>query len=435
MPAINEADIVKLKKSHTMRILNTFLLLLATLSPFVAGANFIPCLSCAVPAGLVANNAAGTSATLTWDAVSGATKYNIEVENASDNPTYFHSVATVSTHTYTVNGLVPNQNYKFKVRTRCGSDKSDWSEWVFFGSSTGGNGSSSCQVPTGLGISIDSTGAKLSWTAVPGATSYGIEIENGSGNSSFLHLTDSSLVNSYLATGLLAGKNYKFKVRSNCAGGHSDWSAWQNFSSTGGSGSGSSVCAIPGGLSAGNMTTVSAILTWNDVPGASGYIIEVENVQNQNVPFSLVQTSGTNSLLVSGLQASKKYKFKVKTQCANGESDWSNWFYFTASTLIADNGSIFNTSFGGDQPVLSLKIAPNPVQQDAVVRLDGASDELATVIRLYDLSGKTVKQWVVESASGYMEQQETFSELQNGIYILHAQNGVQTNSIKLVVSH
>ncbi len=91
--------------------------------------------ACGLPSSLQAVPA-GTTAVLNWTAQSDASSYHIEVEDALNNPVHFFVETTVSGTAYTVTGLTPGQNYKFKVRSNCGGDHSDWSDWFYFTSSS-----------------------------------------------------------------------------------------------------------------------------------------------------------------------------------------------------------------------------------------------------------------------------------------------------------
>ncbi len=194
------------------------------------------CVACSVPTGLSANNSTGTTALLSWGAVAGAGAYNIEVENASGNANFFKVVTAVSGTSFTVNGLLPTLNYKFKVRAKCGGSKSNWSGWFTFNASSGsggGTGGSSCSTPGGAFTSnITAASAKLNWNVVGGVSGYRINIENASGNPNPLNLTVNlpSGTTSYTVPNLLPGKAYKWKVRSLCGTQTSAWSPIKIFS-------------------------------------------------------------------------------------------------------------------------------------------------------------------------------------------------------------
>jgi Fibronectin type III domain len=103
-------------------------------------------------------------------------------------------------------------------------------------------------VKSGLLKDLYRVSALLIWNAVPGASSYTLEIERTQGNTPW-KITQVVQTNSFLVTGLNPNTRYKFKVRTNCAGSnHSDWTQWCKFKTilnvTGGSDDSSSKSAV-----------------------------------------------------------------------------------------------------------------------------------------------------------------------------------------------
>ena len=76
----------------------------------------------------------GSIVSFTW--AGNGTGYLIEVENTSTNQKVVPESNASSPHSATLT----NGSYKFKIRTLCGNDKSNWSDWVSFSvGSTGPN--------------------------------------------------------------------------------------------------------------------------------------------------------------------------------------------------------------------------------------------------------------------------------------------------------
>ena len=302
--------------------------------------------SCSVPTGLSASSANGTSAVLTWTAVSGISSYTREVEDASGNPTVFNIETLVSTNSYTVTGLVANQPYKFKVRSQCGSSQSDWSAFVTFNSASGtGTGTGgSCAVPSGLTVSsANGTSAVLTWTVVSGVSSYTIEVEDASGNPTVFNIETLVSTNSYTVTGLVANQPYKFKVRSQCGSSQSDWSAFVTFNSASGTGIGTDPnCLVPAGLHVIQAGDSMVTLHWNRT--GSSYRVEIENASGNPTAYKRELTVQDTMVKVSGLLTGRAYKFKVRQLCSStSQSDWSSWFVFnTASAGTNSNGTVVN---------------------------------------------------------------------------------------------
>ncbi len=331
-----------------------FFAIFLAFSSLYANTNFNPysksalCLACEIPSGLTVSDLTGASATLSWNAVSGATKYTIEIEDEQNNPSTFHMEANVNGTSYAVTGLTNGVLYKFKVRTRCGSDKSDWTDWVFFNGNNGG-----------------------------------------------------------------------------------------------GTGGGTGNCSTPGSTQVSNITGNTALLTWAAVPGVASYLLEIEREQ-AGAPWQITQMVSTNSFLLTGLSTSTKYKFKVRSNCAGGaHSDWTNWRKFkTASSLTGTTGSsnpnnlVSNREEGPTALAtsLDLQVSPNPVQNSATVRLQNLSAE-AAMLRLYDLAGRIIETQHIQAETGTWEGILSLQNLPNGLYLLQTQNGIKSQTIKLIVSH
>ncbi|MBK6390965.1 MAG: fibronectin type III domain-containing protein [Saprospiraceae bacterium] len=317
----------------------------------------------------MASAISGQEVTLSW--TGSATQYQIEVENESTNVKVVPEQNASSPFGLTL----ANGTYKFKVRSVCGGDHSDWSAWSNFvinGSTTtnppsgGGGGSSVCDIPTALASAISGQEVTLTWTG--SATQYQIEVENESTNVKVVPEQNASS-----PFGLtLANGTYKFKVRSVCGGDHSDWSAWSNFVINGstttnppsgggsGGGGGSSVCDIPTAL-ASAISGQEVTLSWTG--SATQYQIEVENEstnvkvvpeQNASSPFGLTLANGT-------------YKFKVRSVCGGDHSDWSDWAFFN----VGQGGGAPTTSI--DNTCINTVIINLIISKDTSMTLSWAS--------------------------------------------------------------
>jgi hypothetical protein len=405
------------------------------------------CLACEVPNGLVVNDLTGTSATLSWNAVAGATQYTIEVQDEQVNPSVFHLETNVAGNTFALTGLQSGVLYKFKVRARCGGDKSDWSDWFFFTSGTGGGGgSNTCEIPSGLTVGVVGGVATMGWTAVNGAVKYSIEVEDEQNTPSIFHLEDFSLTNSYTLAGLQTGVLYKFKVRTHCVNGQSDWSAWMFFNgvSGGGNGSGNGTCGIPTGIQTSNITTSEVLLSWDAVPGVATYTLEIERNKKNVGPWQITQVVTNNSFVLTGLDENTRYKFKVRSNCTGGgHSNWSKWRKFqTAHNFTNDPGNANLQDGAGNRDASSpeinlafeVEIWPNPVQSNATVRLQNLDTE-SVALRLFDFAGRLVEEKHIHSEGGTWEGAFGTDQLSNGMYLLQAQTGAKTKTLKLVVNH
>ncbi|MEL6535043.1 MAG: T9SS type A sorting domain-containing protein [Bacteroidota bacterium] len=181
--------------------------------------NSTPPPACDVPTGLASSNVGETSFTASWNAVSGASSYDVDVNG---------TVTNVTGTSYNATGLSASTTYSVAVRANCASGSSAYSAAI---NVTTDDPPAGCDVPTGLASSnVGETSFTASWNAVSGATSYDVEVDGNVTN------TTSTSLN---VTGLTASTTYSVRVRANCASGTSAYSGAINVTTdnaqTGGS--------------------------------------------------------------------------------------------------------------------------------------------------------------------------------------------------------
>lgn len=87
---------------------------------------------CATPANLTTTNISMSSAKLKWEAVSGATKYKVQYKADSAGATWISKTIKATKTVVTIIGLTANTSYKWKVRSICGEEPSEYSPAQFF---------------------------------------------------------------------------------------------------------------------------------------------------------------------------------------------------------------------------------------------------------------------------------------------------------------
>lgn len=168
------------------------------------------------PTGLSASVISQTQINVSWNAVSGATGY--EVESRVDGSSSWTSSGTVTGTSYNWTSLSANTTYKFRARTYDGSTWSSWSSEI--GATTPDYAPST---PTGLSATAASSSQiNTSWNVVGNATEYEVRILDYSNN---VLSTVSKTTTSHSFTGLTANTTYNFEVRAGNSGGWSGWSS------------------------------------------------------------------------------------------------------------------------------------------------------------------------------------------------------------------
>ena len=91
--------------------------------------------------------------------------------------------------------------------------------------------------------------------------------------------------------------------------------------------SGGGTCGVPSGLSAGSLTTSSAMLLWSPVTGANSYTLQWKPTSSSTWTTVTGLTSAGHNL--SGLSANTAYQFQVLAVCSSGSSAYSGATGFT----------------------------------------------------------------------------------------------------------
>ena len=169
-----------------------------------------------IPTNLAVSNITTSSATLTWNPVSGATAYDINFA-ISTNPTMWSYTLQTATP-YTLYGLQANSTYLVRIRTRCSNNAfSDYSPITYF---TTPNTASGCNTPTGLAASnITGTTALMTWNTVGGAINYSLEY--AATNNPTYWITSTPNTNAFSLYNLQTNTQYQVRVKTVCGGGAS----------------------------------------------------------------------------------------------------------------------------------------------------------------------------------------------------------------------
>ena len=213
--------------------------------------------------------------------------------------------------------------------------------------------SSSCPAPTNITVSnITETTADVSWDKPGGGewshVTYSRHADLSSGNS--LYPTGTSSVH---LTGLSAGTTYYFRIEYECPGYiHSPWSDIISFTTAG-----LLPCPIPTNITASNVSSTSAVLSWSQ-PGSANEWQIAFRPSYENSPSTWLCQDTTYSF--TGLSPNTTYCVMLTARCGgNGGSPWSNEVCFT-TTSGGNNVSLVEVGqFDQSVPELPIKIQCN----------------------------------------------------------------------------
>lgn len=223
----------------------------------------------------------GNSISLSWDPVTGAAGYDVEVQGAP--------VDNGLNTTFIQTGLDSNLQQTYRVRAKNTSGAGKWSGIIAK--------STLSSIPSNLKYTSTDSGIRVSWDAAAGADGYEVEVDGKS-----VIPTSTAF---YVHTGLSPYTGHFYRVRSKNAGGASNWSEII-YAST--------LLPVPANLGA-RVTADGIIVTWDAVENAVGYDIEVDGV--------LIDNKNLTSYTHEGFRPNTEHSYRVRAKNGTAVSQWS----------------------------------------------------------------------------------------------------------------
>ena len=306
----------------------------AGLGPSTGGIQSFATLSTGVfAAPLLASPADGstgvpTSPTVSWNSSAGAAWYQLQVSTNSTFSSTVLSQQGITGVSYPVSGLLPNTTYYWRVNTTYTLGTSGWSSvWSF---TTAGVLAAPSLASPADGSTGVSTSPSVTWNATSSAISYRLQVSTDV-NVTATVFDQSGITNaSSVVTGLANNTTYYWRVRATYASGQSNWSNVWSFTTI--------VVApaapnLAGPASGATDQPISLTLSWSAVVGATTYRLQIDKTNAFTAPVYDNSPIITTSQLVSSLQNSTMYYWRVNATNAGGTSAYSNTYNFT--TIVA----------------------------------------------------------------------------------------------------
>ena len=261
-----------------------------------------------------------TTPTLRWNAVPGATSYQVYVYNL--NTSTFIASPTVTGTTYTTVGLNQNHDYRWRVRTQSDGGFGPTSSWNNF---TYG-ASSPPPIPgtiAPLGSITDST-PTFAWNASNGADRYQIYLQDLT-SGSYIDTTSSITSTSYTSAVLDTNHAYRWRLRAYNSAGWSGLSNWKNFDYVSGP------PPTPSQLAPfGTLTQNPPTFTWTLAATANRYQIYIQNITLSTFIDTTSTIPGT-SYTPAAIDPDYSYRWRIRAYNSAGWSNvggWSNFDFF-----------------------------------------------------------------------------------------------------------
>ncbi len=298
------------------------------------------CPSCISPTNLTATNILLTSATLGW--TSAASLWNIQYGTEGFTLGTGTIVNSLTTNSYNLSGLTASTNYSFYVQTDCGGgDLSSWAGPFTFSTLT-------CLPANQCAFAMNMHDLGNSWNGA-GITVYqnGVNmgfftVTSGGQNLTTVNLCTGANIQLFWTTGVYDNET-SFEmldpsgnvIYSWTAGGAPAAGLFYTFTSS----CIPATCPAPTGLTATNISDVSATLNWVEQGSATSWNIEYGAQGFVHGNGTLINT-GSHPFILNGLTSNTAFDFYVRSVCGPGDTSfWAGPVSFTTFLSIVSNPS------------------------------------------------------------------------------------------------
>ncbi len=262
--------------------------------------------SCGIPTGLSVTIQSPTSAMISWDAVNGATSYEVQYQEAGMP----WQSQTTSNNSIVLTGLTSQAEYFYKVQAHC---QGGWSAFSPVKSFTM---PAPCDAPLNASATtVTATAATITWNAAPNASGYLVNYRPA-GTTTWLSTTVTT--NQVQLSGLMSNTTYECRIKTECGSFDSGFGDLLIFTTM-------QACGPPSDVVAEVVSYTAFKLDWSPVPGATAYSVRHRPTGTANwTSQDLTAPPVTVSVSDGGT-----YDYQVQTKCGGA------WSAFTDTAQIA----------------------------------------------------------------------------------------------------
>lgn len=230
------------------------------------------------PSGITAESYEN-SIRLSWDAVEGAIAYEIEQNN--------QIIGTATDTRFEHEGLNAGTIYDYRIRAKSSTLSGSWSEKIFVLTLS--------SAPQEIISSSNENEILVSWNASVGADTYDIELDGA---------VIENVTSPYVNGGFSSGTKHIYRFRANNSSGTGNWS--REFE----------IWTLPDKVNDSKLFPTEDQITveWDHVQGATGYDLELNGVQTDNV---------SNPYIVIGLEPGHEYALRLRAKNNSGAGKWN----------------------------------------------------------------------------------------------------------------
>ena len=252
-------------------------------------------------------NANGTFK-LSWNAVTGATAYELYIKQADGS---YKLMKTTTATSFTTAFATYGKQFSYTMRAVTSKNKSAASA---YSSAVNATNNKKLQTPT-MKATVNANGTfKLSWNKVTGAEKYELYIKQANGSYKLMKTTTATSFTTAFAT---YGKQFSYKMRAVTSKNKSAASAYSSVVNA----NNTKKLQTPSLKVAVNKNG-SFKLSWGKVTGATSYQIYMKQA---NGSYKLIKTTSSTSFTTAVAAKGKTYSYKVRAVTSKNKNATSNY--------------------------------------------------------------------------------------------------------------
>lgn len=300
--------------------------------------------------------------TISWNAVSDATSYNIYWSTTPGVTTATGTKIAGATSPYVQTGLTASTTYYYIVTAVNSLGESTPSAQA---SATTTSAPTVPAAPIGVGAMGGTNQVTVSWATVTGATSYNLYWATTAGVTPATGTKITGATSPYVQTGLTAGTTYYYVVTAVNAAGESAASAQASATTSTGA---PAVPSAPTGVTATGGTN-SVTVSWGAVTGATSYNLYWSTTTGVTTATGTKITGATSPYRQTLLSANTAYFYIVTAVNGAGESAASS--QASATTSATDGVALYGTNCAGCHNPLASSTKKNRTAAQIQAAING----------------------------------------------------------------
>ncbi len=284
--------------------------------------------------------------TLTWNAVSGATTYEVQVATDAGFASIVASQTGLASGSYAPAGLAEGTTYFWRARGSNAGGTGPWASASFttLVTPTAPSAAPSGLVPCNGCVDVSAT-PTLTWNAVSGAATYEVQVATDAGFASIVASQTGLATASFAPAGLAEGTTYHWRVRGTNDVGPGPWAS-ASFTTlvtpTAPSAAPSGLVPLQGAVDLPTVLTMA----WGEVVGATTYEIEIAT----DAGFASIVESGSGLVVrtysPTALSGGTTYYWRIRGVNDVGPGPWTTQSFATVSGVAVERiGDVVPTEF------------------------------------------------------------------------------------------